>query len=178
MNINSLVRLPWKVKDVLRSMRRDLADSRRTMAELLQMISALELRHARGGRGAEAGEPAGADLETWNERGDGNEEMSSLREMLLGEIREQGLLTETAARFSSRAAAEMKLRNQLTPPLARERRCERLDHLLEPCRLSGSLGCECHRHARVFTRSRRGAHPGRRLARRQSRGRPGTGPSG
>ena len=38
----------------------------------------------------------------------------------LGEIREQGLLMETAARYSSRAAAEMKLRNRLTPPPSRE----------------------------------------------------------
>jgi glycosyltransferase involved in cell wall biosynthesis len=46
--------------------------------------------------------------------------MSSLREMLVGEIREQGLLTEFAARSSQRAAAEMKLRGLLTPPLARQ----------------------------------------------------------
>ena len=44
MNIESWVRLPWKIKDVVRSMRRDLADTRRQMAELSRMISALELR--------------------------------------------------------------------------------------------------------------------------------------
>src|SRR5208337_2141733 len=86
MKLMSLVRLPWKMQEVLRSMRRDLADSRR-------MISVLELRH-----------------------GEMTEEISSLSERLLGEIREQGLLMETAARFATRAAAEMKLRNQLTPP--------------------------------------------------------------
>ncbi len=113
MNIKSLIRLPWKLKDVFRSMRRDLAESRRMMAEILEMTSDLEPR---------------------------------LRETLVGEFREQGLLMATAARYSSRAAAEMKLRNRLPPPLSR-RRCERPDHLLEPCRVSGPLGCECRCHA-------------------------------
>jgi polysaccharide pyruvyl transferase WcaK-like protein len=97
MKLKSWVRLPWKIKEVLRSMRRDLADSRRMMVELSQMISVLEFRH-----------------------GELTEEMSSLRERLLGEVREQGLLTETAVRSATRAAAEMKLRNQLTPPSPRE----------------------------------------------------------
>ncbi|MGO9471736.1 MAG: polysaccharide pyruvyl transferase family protein [Isosphaeraceae bacterium] len=83
MNIKSLIRFPWKLRDVFRSMRRDHAESRRMTAEILQMISDLEPR---------------------------------LRETLVGEFREQGLLMETAARYSSRAAAEMKLRDRLTPP--------------------------------------------------------------
>jgi polysaccharide pyruvyl transferase WcaK-like protein len=133
MNIKRLVRLPWKLKDVLRSMRQDLADSRRTMAELLQLISALELRHGdlklrhgdlelRHGElteelRRERQEERTLDLGRERRR---EEEMSWLRETLLGEIREQGLLMETAARFLPRAAAEMKLRNQLTPPHHRE----------------------------------------------------------
>ena len=52
MNIKSWIRLPWKFKDVVRSMRRDLADTRR-IAELSQMISALELRQEER-RGVEA----------------------------------------------------------------------------------------------------------------------------
>src|ERR1700722_17627490 len=83
MNIKWWVRLPWKIKDVLVSVRRDLAESRRMMAELLPMIPAL-------------------------------------REMLAGEIREQGIITETAARSSLGAAAEMQLRKTLTPRVSRE----------------------------------------------------------
>jgi polysaccharide pyruvyl transferase WcaK-like protein len=84
MNIKSLVRLPWTIKDVLRSMRREIADSRRMMAELL-------LKHR------------------------------EMTDILSGEIREQGILMETAARSSLRAAAEMKLRSKLTPPLSRKK---------------------------------------------------------
>jgi len=111
MTIKSLVRLPWKLKAVLRSMRQDLADSRRTMAELLQMISALELGH----------EELTEELRRERLQDRTEEIMSSLRELLLGEIREQGLLAETAARFSARAAAELKLRDQLIPPPSRQR---------------------------------------------------------
>jgi len=118
MNIKRLVRLPWILKDVLRSLRQDLANSRQVTAELSQLISALELGHRelteelRRERQHERTE----DLERERRR---EQEISSLRELLLGEIREQGILMETAARFLPRAAAEMKLLNQLTPPLAR-----------------------------------------------------------
>jgi hypothetical protein len=42
MNINSLWRLPWKLKDALRAVRRDVADSRRMTAELARMIATLK----------------------------------------------------------------------------------------------------------------------------------------
>ena len=44
----------------------------------------------------------------------------ALREMLAGEIREQGIIMETAARSSLRAAAEMRLRKKHPPTLSRE----------------------------------------------------------
>ena len=120
MIINSIFRLPWKVREVLRFMRRDLADSRRTMAELSQMMSALELRHGEATEELRREIRQERALERERERRR-EEEMSSLRQFLLGEIQEKGLMMETAALFSSRAAAEMKLRNQLTRPLSRER---------------------------------------------------------
>ncbi len=156
MKLKSLIRLPWKMKEVLRSMRRDLADSRRMMAELSQMISVMELRHGAitgemssltGGMSSLTGEmssltggmsPLTGEMSSLTgemssltggmssltgemssltgEMSSLTGEMSSLRERLLEEIREQGLLMETAARSWARAAAEMKLRNQLDPP--------------------------------------------------------------
>ncbi len=104
MNIQSLFRLPWRIKNVVRAMRRDLADSRNAMAdnriamdEILKSIASLKYENRAM-----------------------TEELSALREELLGEIREQGLLLETAARLATRAAAESKLRAQLTPPTLRE----------------------------------------------------------
>ncbi len=119
MNINRLVRLPWKLKDLVHSMRPDLADSRRAMAELVQLVSALELGHAAltDELRRERQQDRTEHLERERRR---EQEISTLREMLLGEIREQVLLTETAARCLPRAAAETKLRNLLAPPLDRE----------------------------------------------------------
>jgi hypothetical protein len=92
MNIKPLIHLPWKLWNALRSLRRDLAEILRILAEIAPAISALR-----------------------------SEEMASLRETLIGEIREHGLLAETAARFSLRTAAEMKLRSRLTTPQTRRR---------------------------------------------------------
>ena len=64
--------LPWKLKEVLRSMRRDLADSRRTMAELLQMMSALELRHGEATEELRREMRQERSLRDWNASGDGN----------------------------------------------------------------------------------------------------------
>ena len=101
-------------------------------------MSALELRHERDDRRAEAEirqEPRLEDLERERRR---EEEMSSLREVLLGEIREQGLLMETAARFSPRAAAETEAPRPARTSASPRSRCERADHLLEPCRPSAA----------------------------------------
>jgi polysaccharide pyruvyl transferase WcaK-like protein len=119
MKLTSLVRLPWKLKEVLRSMRYDMAESRRMLAKLSDAISVLEIRQgemtdelSRARRQEQTDEMG---REQRRER-----ELSSLREMLLGEIREQGLLMEAAARSLPRAAAEMKLRNQLAPSVPRQ----------------------------------------------------------
>ncbi len=111
MNIKSWVRLPWKIKDVVRSMRRDLADSRLTIAELSRMISTMELRQE------ERTEELRQCTEELRRR---TEELKQSTEELRREIQEQGLLLETAARFPIRAEAERKLRSQLTPPTSRE----------------------------------------------------------
>ncbi len=115
MNIKSLVRLPWKIKDVVRAMRGDIAESRQAMAQLLQMIAALEARH--GNLELRHGELLDV-LQEKDERWE--RKTHSTHEELLAEIREQGLLTEIAARLPARAAAEMKLRDQLPAPLPRQ----------------------------------------------------------
>ncbi len=105
-------RLPWKLRDVLRSIRRDLVDSRRATAEILQLVSALDLRHR---------ETIEELLREWRqvrneelERASRQEtQMSSLRELVVGEVREQGIMMESAARFWPRSAAETKLRSRL-----------------------------------------------------------------
>ena len=111
MNIGSWVRLPWKIKDVVRSMRRDLAGTPLAVAELSRMISTMELRQ----------EERTEELRrTTEELRRTTEELGRTTEELRREIQEQGLLLEAAARFSIRAEAEGKLRSQLTPPASRE----------------------------------------------------------
>ena len=131
MNIGSLARLPWKIKDVVRAVRRDIAASRHTMAQVLQMIAALEAKH--GDLELKHNELIDVLLE--NDRRWERTRRSS-HEELLAEIREQGLLTETAARLPARAAAERKLRDQLPSPHSPPTGYERVDHLLEPRQLS------------------------------------------
>ena len=150
MRLKRWVRLPWILKDALRSMRRDVADSRRMISELAQaasdnqrMISELaqaasdnqriisELAQAASDNQRMISELTEAtcdnrqtlsDMLSHAEQRHGSlkEEMYAMREMLQGEIREQGVLIETAVRFPARAVAERNLRAQLTPPLARK----------------------------------------------------------
>ncbi len=133
MKLKTFACLPWKIKEVVRATRRDIAESRQTMAELLRIVSALAVQHENIDidlrnfvtehreltdvlkRDRLEGQARDLDREKQRERA-----MAWLSERLLAEIREQGLLTETAARLPSRAAAEMKLRDQLSPPGRRE----------------------------------------------------------
>ena len=119
MNINDLIRLPWKLKNVLRSVRRDLEDSRRATGELLQLVSALELRQREIFEQLAHTSAPGSDGRAGTPRKRQEQQMSSLGEMLLGEIREQGIIMETAASFSPRAAAEIKLREPASRPPSR-----------------------------------------------------------
>ena len=127
MNMHWWVDLPWKLKAVLGSMRRDLTEIRQAIAELKPLISALEQKQKDTTNDLrqevieklrlleETEMPLLAQLF----RGEAQsirDEAQSLR----GEIREQGLLAETAARQSQRAAAETRIRSRLIPPLVRE----------------------------------------------------------
>jgi polysaccharide pyruvyl transferase WcaK-like protein len=104
MNIKSLIGLPIRLKNVLRTMSRDLEETRQIVAELVKQLAAVRSEDLISLR---------ASLESLKSI----ESIESLRE----EIREQGLLMETAARISSRAAAELKLRSRLARPTTRQR---------------------------------------------------------
>lgn len=45
MKLKTFACLPWKIKEVVRATRRDIAESRQTMAELLRIVSALAVQH-------------------------------------------------------------------------------------------------------------------------------------
>ena len=120
MRIKWWIDLPWKLKAVLGSMRRDIAEIQLSLSELPPLFSALERSQG----------------ETTNElkrelielkrvlieqlRVLREAEIPSLSRLLQGEIREHGLLAETAARQSQRAAAETRIRKGLIPPPFRE----------------------------------------------------------
>jgi polysaccharide pyruvyl transferase WcaK-like protein len=113
MNIMSLIRLPMRLKNVVRSMRRDLAETRQIAAETQHV--AAETRQV----AAESRQVATEIVQLLSALR--SEELVSLRETIRGEIREQGLLMEAAARLATRAKAELKLRNRLARPPARKR---------------------------------------------------------
>jgi polysaccharide pyruvyl transferase WcaK-like protein/GT2 family glycosyltransferase len=145
MNIKSLAGLPWKLKDVVRALRHELAASRQGMAELAHLTTALEARIS-----GELSLRLGELIETLqqndlrarsSESGPERrlaEAINALNEGLLAQIREQGLLLETAARLPGRAAAELTLRGELALPTLP--RAAGLSILITCWNHAGSLG--------------------------------------
>ncbi len=136
MNMKSILRLPWRLKEVVRAVRRDVETGQRASEEVLRIVLELERRQAEIERDRARERDQGSALEQEllrqlvEARGHTQHleaEIGSLRELihadrdlLLGEIREHGLLTETAARCSSRSDSEARLREQLVAPSRRQ----------------------------------------------------------
>ena len=96
MKLQTMVRLPWKLRDVVRSMRRDLADSREISTSLCEWP-----RQQR------------SDMEL-------SREISAVHENLLGRDPGARALDGNRGSFLVSAAAERKLREQLTTPACRD----------------------------------------------------------
>ena len=134
MKIHWWIDLPWKLKAVLGSMRRDLAEIRQSIAELEPLFSTLERRQHESTsdfrravideirllRDTEISSLAQLLAREIDLRREETRMLKGQTQMLRGEIGEQGLLAETAARQSQRAAAEARIRSRLIPPVARE----------------------------------------------------------
>ncbi len=120
MRIKWWIDLPWKLKAALSSMRRDIAEIQLSLSELKPLFSDLERS-----QGETTNELKRELIESKRElieklRVVREAELPSLARLLRDEIREFGLLAETAARQSQRAAAETRIRNGLIAPPFRE----------------------------------------------------------
>ena len=104
MRLPRWLNLPWRARQVVRSLRTELSECRQQLDEFAREAAAREVSQR------ELAESLRNEIHT---------ALGSLQDRLIGEIREQGLLHDTAIRYATRAAAEARLRARLPAPVER-----------------------------------------------------------